>query len=79
VVFSALGFMMRRHGWPRAPLLLGVVLGTKMELYLWLSYTRYGTDWMLRPGVVALFVLLLASVFYPVWQNRRRAAVMEAQ
>jgi len=71
LVFSALGFMMRRHGWPRAPLLLGVVLGTKMELYLWLSYTRYGVEWLLRPGVVILFILLLASVFYPIWQGRR--------
>ncbi len=71
LVFSALGFMMRRHGWPRAPLLLGVVLGTKMELYLWLSYTRFGTEWLLRPGVIVLFVIVLASVFYPVWQNQR--------
>lgn len=71
LVFSALGFMMRRHGWPRAPLLLGVVLGTKMELYLWLSYTRFGTEWLLRPGVIILFILVFASVLYPIWQNRR--------
>lgn len=74
LVFSALGFMMRRHGWPRAPLLLGVVLGTKMELYLWLSYTRFGGEWLLRPGVIILFILVLASVLYPIWQNRRRQA-----
>jgi putative tricarboxylic transport membrane protein len=79
MVFSALGFMMRRHGWPRAPLLLGVVLGTKMELYLWLSYTRYGTDWLWRPGVILLFILLLASVLYPIWQGRRRGAFTEAE
>ncbi len=70
MVFSALGFMMRRHGWPRAPLLLGVVLGTKMELYLWLSYTRFGTEWLWRPGVVILFILVLASVLYPFWQGQ---------
>lgn len=74
VMFSALGFMMRRHGWPRAPLLLGVVLGAKMELYLWLSYTRYGAEWLLRPSVLVLFALLLASVLFPVWQSRRRTA-----
>lgn len=74
LVFSGLGFMMRRHGWPRAPLLLGVVLGTKMELYLWLSYTRFGTEWLLRPGVMALFVLVFVSVLYPIWQSRRQRA-----
>ncbi|HEY5542416.1 MAG TPA: tripartite tricarboxylate transporter permease [Candidatus Binatia bacterium] len=71
LVFSVLGFMMRRHGWPRAPLLLGVVLGAKMELYLWLSYTRFGLEWLWRPGVIILFVLVLASVLYPVWQQKR--------
>lgn len=79
MVFSALGFMMRRHGWPRAPLLLGVVLGTKMELYLWLSYSRYGADWLLRPAVIALIVLLLASVLYPIWQNRRNGGSRQSE
>lgn len=79
MVFSALGFMMRRHGWPRAPLLLGVVLGKKMELYLWLSYTRYGADWLQRPAVILLFLLLLASVLYPGWQRRRGGASTEAE
>lgn len=70
MVFGFLGFMMRRHGWPRAPLLLGVVLGTKMELYLWISYARYGADWLTRPAVVVLFLLVLASIVYPIYQNR---------
>ncbi len=73
LVFSAFGFMMRRHGWPRAPLLLGVVLGTKMELYLWLSYSRFGFEWLARPAVIILIVLVLGSVLFPVWQNRRAA------
>ena len=71
LVFSLLGFMMRRHGWPRPPLLLGVVLGTKMETYLWLSYTRYGFDWLLRPAVVILLVLVAASLCYPMLKGRR--------
>jgi hypothetical protein len=42
-----------------------------MELYLWLSYTRFGLEWLWRPGVIILFVLVLASVLYPVWQQKR--------
>ena len=71
MVFSLLGFFMRRNGWPRPPLILGVVLGGKMELYLWLSYTRYGFEWLWRPMVIALIVLLVASIVYPIVTGRR--------
>jgi len=62
---------MRRHGWPRPPLLLGVVLGNKMERYLWLSYARFGLSWLLRPAVMALFGLVLASFLFPYIKGRR--------
>jgi len=78
LAFSFLGFMMRRHGWPRPPLLLGVVLGEKMELYLWISTARYGLDWLLRPGVVVIFLLIAASLFYPILKRRRERVEKEA-
>jgi putative tricarboxylic transport membrane protein len=72
MIFSLLGFFMRRYGWPRAPLLLGVVLGEKMELYLWLSYTRYGLEWLARPMVLVLIALLIVSIVYPIVIGRRQ-------
>lgn len=76
--FSFLGFLMRRHGWPRPPLILGLVLGKKMELYLWLSVARFGLEWLLRPGVLALFALVAASFLYPVlmerWNRKEKAS-----
>jgi TctA family transporter len=72
MVFSSLGFFMRRYGWPRAPLVLGLVLGEKMELYLWLSYTRYGLEWLSRPMVITLIVLLIVSIAYPLIGGRKR-------
>jgi TctA family transporter len=77
MIFSSLGFFMRRYGWPRAPLLLGVVLGEKMELYLWLSYTRYGFEWLARPMVIALIGLLLASIMYPIITGRKHKRDIE--
>jgi TctA family transporter len=71
MIFSTLGFFMRRHGWPRPALLLGLVLGEKMEMYLWLSYTRYGFEWLTRPMVIGLIVLLVASVAYPIVTGRK--------
>lgn len=78
MIFSLLGFFMRRHGWPRPPLLLGLVLGDKMEMYLWLSYTRYGFEWLSRPLVLVLIALLVASVVYPIVSGRRQKREAEA-
>jgi len=75
MVFSLLGFIMRRHGWPRSPLVLGMVLGDKMENYLWLSYGRFGLEWLSRPGVIILAILLVLSLCYPMLQNRRERKV----
>jgi putative tricarboxylic transport membrane protein len=69
--FSFLGFLMRRHGWPRSPLVLGMVLGDKMENYLWLSYGRFGFEWLSRPGVIILAGLLALSLCYPMFQEWR--------
>ncbi len=74
--FSLLGFIMRRHGWPRSPLVLGMVLGDKMENYLWLSYGRFGFEWLMRPGVMILALLLILSLLYPAfqsWREKQRA------
>jgi hypothetical protein len=51
-----------------------MVLGDKMELYLWLSYTRYGLDWLTRPMVIVLILLLIASIVYPILTSRKRRA-----
>jgi TctA family transporter len=69
LVFSALGIVMRRYGWPRPPLLVAVVLGAQVQQYLWLSVDRYGLEWMLHPGVVILFLLIVATVAYPFIRN----------
>ena len=41
-VFGAIGYLMMRFGWPRAPLVLGFVLGKLAETYLFISMARYG-------------------------------------
>ncbi|HZA55353.1 MAG TPA: tripartite tricarboxylate transporter permease, partial [Candidatus Udaeobacter sp.] len=58
------GWLMKQLGWPRAPLLVGFVLTKPTEQYLWLSISRYGLEWLLRPGVIVLGLLLLASIFW---------------
>lgn len=57
LVIGLLGWVMKRLDWPRPPLLIGFVLATGAERYLWLSMSRFGTDWLTRPGVLILFAI----------------------
>jgi TctA family transporter len=73
LIFSVIGFFMKLLGWPRAPVILGGVLGPIMEKYLWLSTATYGVEWLIRPTVLLLFALIIfTSVVGPMWQRRQR-------
>jgi len=61
-----MGWLMKQLGWPRAPFLVGFVLTKPTEQYLWLSISRYDFEWLLRPGVIVLGLLLLASIYWSV-------------
>jgi putative tricarboxylic transport membrane protein len=74
LVFGALGLAMARLGWPRPPLLLGLVLGPLAENRLFLSTDNYGAAWLLRPGVLILLGLVTAGLVLPLVRGRRPAA-----
>jgi TctA family transporter len=68
VVFGALGWVMILLGWPRPPLILGLVLGRLAERYLFLSVNRYDWEWLTRPGVLVLLTLTAGVLVYSAWQ-----------
>ena len=72
LAFGTLGYLMRAFGWPRAPLLIDVVLGALAERHLWTSLQLYGADFLVRPGAIVILMILLVSVLYPVWQGIKR-------
>src|SRR3990170_2694414 len=76
--FGALGYVMVLARWPRAPFVLGLVLGKIAENYLYISVARYGAEWMGRPVVVALFLLSILVIAYPFIQARRSKPHAEA-
>ncbi|WP_170006082.1 tripartite tricarboxylate transporter permease [Bacillus fonticola] len=63
VAIGLLGLVMKRLDWPRAPLLIGFVLSTATERYLWISMERYGFTWLLQPGVIVIGVLIIVLLF----------------
>src|SRR4029077_19584177 len=62
LLFGALGWVMSKLGWPRPPLLLGLVLGPLAENKLFLSTGNYGLAWLARPGVLILLAIILAGL-----------------
>ena len=72
--FGAAGYFMVLAGWPRAPFVLGLVLGKIAENYLYISVARYEAAWLTRPVVLILIVIAVAVILYPLFQARRKAA-----
>jgi len=69
---GALGYLMMKFGWPRAPLVLGFVLGKLAETYLFISVARYGFAWLTKPLVLVLIGVAVVVIAYPFIQERRR-------
>jgi putative tricarboxylic transport membrane protein len=74
LAFGTLGYFMRAAGWPRPPLLLGLVLGPLAERHMWTSVQIHGAGFLLRPGVLIILAILLISVAYPILRDRRAKA-----
>ena len=75
VFFGALGWIMKKKGWPRPPLILAFVLGGLVENYLFISHFRYGLEWMLRPVpiiAIAIIFLMLARPLISHLRGRRQ-------
>ena len=55
--------------------LIGFVLAGNLEQYLFISVQRYGFDWLTRPGVIIMAVIIAASLGASiVYQNKLKAA-----
>ncbi len=73
VVFGVIGYLMRRFGYPRPAMILGLVLGGLMETYLYRSMASYGFTWLARPSVMVLLSLAAIS-FLLTMRGRLRSS-----
>ena len=80
LVFGVMGVIMVNHGWPRPPLVLGLVLGSLVERNLFISYEIYGLWFLTRPIVMVTFGVALVVIFLPGLQDwmAKRAKLQEA-
>jgi len=77
LIFGAIGYFMVLYGWPRPPLILGLILGKIAENYLWISTAAYGAKWLLFPSVIILILITIVVVAYPTIKERRGKAKYE--
>ena len=68
--FGVLGWIMKRSGMPRPPLLIGFILSGLAERYLWMSYNLYDWEWLTRPGVLTIGGLAVFLVVGSVMLKR---------
>ena len=71
VGFSLLGVSMKRLGWPRPPLIVGIVLQRLSEVYFALTTQIYGSSWVTRPLVIVLFLLIVATLVHAILRQQR--------
>ena len=67
LLFGIVGWVMRQTGIPRAPLLIGFVLSTLVERYLWQVTSRYQFEWLTRPGVIVIGVIIVIVVGFSLF------------
>jgi TctA family transporter len=65
MTFGVVGWIMKRLGWPRPPMVLGLVIGGIFERYLYISTSLYGAAWLLRPVVLCILALVAWALFRP--------------
>ena len=71
-IFGVLGYFMVLFEWPRAPFVLGLVLGHLAEVYLGISVGAYGTSWLYQPTVLIMLVILVGSIGYSAFKRMKK-------
>ena len=61
---GALGTVLKRCRWPRAPFAIGLVLGSVTERAYHQAWSLWGPALLFRPGAIVLLLLIVASVVF---------------
>jgi TctA family transporter len=62
LVFGGIGYLFKRHKWPRPPLVIGLVLGPIAEDSLHKAFAIWGPSFLLRPQCLVIIAMIVASI-----------------
>jgi len=71
-VLGTLGYLMKRHHWPRPPFVIGLILGPIVEDSFHKATALWGPLFILRPGAMALIALIIISFGIYFWRARNK-------
>jgi putative tricarboxylic transport membrane protein len=69
---GTLGYLMKRHDWPRAPFVIGVILGKIAEDALLKALAIWGVGFFLRPISLVLIAMIVGSIAFYFWKSRHQ-------
>ncbi len=79
-VVGVLGILLKRFGWPRPAFLIGYVLASGMENYLYQAVQFDGWSFLYKPGVLIIAAIIVISLTFTVLQLKNsKTAVHETQ
>lgn len=79
VAMSAVGYAMLRADWPRAPFVIGLVLGRIAEESLHKAMDLWGLAFFTRPLSLVLIGMICATIAYAVWRSRKPSTLANLQ
>lgn len=73
IVRGALGYFLKKYGWPRPPFVIGLVLGHIAEDSIHKALAIWGPTFFLRPLSLLFIALIVATVVAYFWRQRKAA------
>ena len=71
MIISFIGWGLMRYDWPRAPFVIGLVLGKIAEESLHKALGLWGTSFFTRPLSLVLIALIAATIGLALYNNLR--------
>lgn len=69
LIFGFFGYGMKKFAYPRAPVVIGLVLGHIVEKNFHISLQLFGWHFLLRPLSLVLLILLAMVTTLPLWRK----------
>jgi TctA family transporter len=79
LAMSCVGYAMLRANWPRAPFVIGLVPGRIAEESLHKAMDLWGLAFFTRPISMVLIGMILATIAFAVYRNRKPSALDNLQ
>jgi len=76
--FGLLGYAMKRYDYNRSPFILGFILGSLTERYLFVTMRAHGWSFLTRPIVVTLLCIVVIYIALSYIRKRRKNRAAEA-